>query len=52
MSDLNFIIVAQLFNVCCRSEVNMVQNNRDFTTNEYSAAMKHLFALGTQPKNV
>jgi hypothetical protein len=31
MSDLNFVIVARLFNVCCRFEVKMEQNNGDFT---------------------
>jgi hypothetical protein len=25
MSDLNFIIVARLYNVCCKSEVKMTQ---------------------------
>jgi hypothetical protein len=27
MSNLNFIIVALLFNVCCRYEVKMAQSN-------------------------
>jgi hypothetical protein len=50
MSDLNFIIVALLFNICCRSEVKMAQNNGDFTAKGWRAVRKYLFLKGTQPK--
>jgi hypothetical protein len=43
MSDLNFIIVAWLFNVCCISEVKIAPNNGDFTAKECRAVMKYLF---------
>jgi hypothetical protein len=35
MSDLNFITVARLFNVCCRSEMKMGQRDEDFTAKEW-----------------
>jgi hypothetical protein len=50
MSDLNFIIVALLFNVCCRSEVKMAQNNGDFTAKVWQAVMKFLLLKGNSDK--
>jgi hypothetical protein len=46
MSDLNFIIVDQLFNVFFRSEVKMAQNNSYFTAKECRAVIKYLILKG------
>jgi hypothetical protein len=46
MSHLIFIIVTRLFNVYCRSEVKMSQNNRHFTTKQCRAVMKYFFLKG------
>jgi hypothetical protein len=43
MYDLNFIIAVGLFNVCCRSEEKMVQNNGDSTAKECWAVKKKKF---------
>jgi hypothetical protein len=40
MSYLNFIIMARLFNICCRFEVKNAQNNGHFTVKECRAMMK------------
>jgi hypothetical protein len=50
MPDLNFI--ASLFNVCCRSEVKMAQNNSDFTAQEGRAVMKYLFLKENSTKKI
>jgi hypothetical protein len=50
MYDLNFIIVALLFNVCCKFEVKMVQNNWYFSAKECWAVMKYLFLQGNLAK--
>jgi hypothetical protein len=50
MSELNFIIVACLFNVCSRSEVKMAQNIGDFTVKKKCAVMKYLFLKGNATK--
>jgi hypothetical protein len=52
MPDLNFIIVACLSNVYCRSEVKMAQNNGDFTAKECQAVMKYLSLKGNSQKNL
>jgi hypothetical protein len=52
MSDLNFITVTRLFHVCCRSEVKMVQNNGDFTAEEWQTVMKYLFIKGNSVETI
>jgi transposase len=52
MYDLNLIILARFFKVCCRSEVKMAQNNGDFTAKECRAVMKYLFLKGNSAKKM
>jgi hypothetical protein len=52
MSDLNFIIVASLFNVCCSSEVKIVHNNGDFTAKVCQAVIIYLFLKENSAKKI